>query len=135
MRTYQRFKELRYNGKVTYSDYELIKKEVIKKVHPVKLCSQNEETRERKYYSHRKNDYEYRNKYIESRLIKFYNDGSSEYIDWEKVPYSERTIKVYHSPQFLKLEKKVIQIQLTKETLNYTEYLHQRNIFKRYDGV
>ena len=106
MGTYQRFKELRYNGKVTYSDYELIKKEVIKKVHPVKLCSQNEETREREYYSHRKNDYEYRNKYIESRLIKFYNDGSSEYIDWEKVPYSERTIKVYHSTQFLKLEKK-----------------------------
>ena len=35
MGTYQRFKELRYNGKVTYSDYELIKKEVIKKVHPV----------------------------------------------------------------------------------------------------
>ena len=135
MGTYERFKEFRYNGKVTYSDYKLIKEEVIKKVHPVELCSQNEETREREYYSHRKNDYEFRKKYIESRLIKFYNDGSSEYTDWEKVPYSERTIKVYHSPQFLKLEKKKSYSNSTYEgnIEYYTEYQHQRNIFKRYD--
>ena len=137
MGTYQRFKELRYNGKVTYSDYKLIKKEIIQKVHPVTLCSQNEETREREYFSHRKNDYEYRKKYVECRLIKFYNDGTSEYTKWEKLPNSERTFQIYHPPEFLKLEKtKSYSNSTYKGNIEYyQEYLHQRNIFKRYDGT
>ena len=137
MGTYQRFKEIRYNGKVTYSDYKLIKKEIIKKVHPVKLSSQKEETRERDFYSHRKNDYEYRKKYIEKRLIKVYNDGTLKYTEWKKEPYSESTYEIYHSPQFLKIEKSLTHSNSTyKGNIEYyKENLHQRNIFKRYDGT